>query len=352
MTGRPLTILSAAYPLAPVGQDAVGGAEQVLSALDRALHAAGHRSIVVAQDGSAVAGELRPTPRPAGVLDEAAQRRAQEAAARTIAAALRADRVDVVHLHGIDFHAYLPPWDPPRGPPVLATLHLPPSWYPPQALRPERPDTWLHGVSASQHALLEGQASPLLPPVLNGVPVGALSATRHARRGFALTLGRICEEKGQHHALDAAHAAGATLLVGGEVFPYEAHQRFFNEAIRPRLDRHRRFLGPVGFARKRRLLGAARCVLVASTAPETSSLVAMEAAACGTPVIAFASGALPEVVEHGRTGFIVPDVAGMAQAIAEVDALDPEVIRQAARERFGPDRMVADYLALYRRLAA
>jgi glycosyltransferase involved in cell wall biosynthesis len=349
VSGRPLTVLSVAYPLAPVGLDAVGGAEQVLSAVDRALVASGHRSIVVAQEGSTVAGALRPVPRPAGALDDAARARAQADTARAVAEALRAERVDALHLHGIDFHAYLPP----LGAPALVTLHLPPSWYPAEALRPSRPGTWLHGVSASQHAaLLDGRAEPLLPPVPNGVPVEALGRARHARRSFALALGRVCPEKGQHLALRAARAAGVPLLIGGAVYPYEAHERYFAEEVAPLLDRRRRFLGPVGFARKRRLLAAARCVLVPSTAPETSSLVAMEAAACGTPVVAFASGALPEVVEHGRTGFLVPDAAGMAEAIGRVGALDPEGIRRVARERFSEARMAGEYLSLFRRLAA
>ena len=349
MNGPPLTILSVAYPLAPVGPDAVGGAEQVLSAVDRALVAAGHRSVVVAQEGSAVAGTLRPVPRPAGALDDAARAKARADTARAVAEALGAERVDAVHLHGIDFHAYLPP----LGPPALVTLHLPPSWYPTYALRPSRPDTWLHGVSALQHAaLLDARAEPLLPPVRNGVPVEALGRARHAQRSFTLALGRICPEKGQHLALEAARAAGVSLLIGGEVCPYEAHERYFAEEVAPRLGRRRRFLGPVGFARKRRLLAAARCVLVPSTAPETSSLVAMEAAACGTPVVAFPSGALPEVVEHGRTGFLVPDAAGMAKAIGRVGALDPESIRRSARERFSEARMAGEYLALFRRLAS
>ena len=207
-------------------------------------------------------------------------------------------------------------------------------------------------MSASQHAALpERRAEPLLPPVRNGVPVDALGVARHARRSFALVLGRICPEKGQHFALDAARAAGVPLLLGGEVYPYAAHEAYFAREVVPRLDRLRRFLGPVGFARKRRLLAAARCVLVPSTAPETSSLVAMEAAACGTPVVAFASGALPEVVEHGRTGFLVPDAAGMAEAIGRVGALDPSRIRRVARERFSEARMAGEYLALLRRLA-
>ena len=103
----------------------------------------------------------------------------------------------------------------------------------------------------------QGRACPadaaFLPPIPNGVAVDALAAARHARRGFLLTLGRICPEKGQHLALEAAHAAQAPLLIGGAVFPYAAHQDYFATRVRPLLDRMRRFLGPIGFARKRRL---------------------------------------------------------------------------------------------------
>ena len=118
------------------------------------------------------------------------------------------------------------------------------------------------------------------------------------------------------------------------------------------LDTHRRFLGPLGFARKRRLLSGARCLLVPSTAPETSSLVAMEALACGTPVVAFPSGALADLVEDGRTGFLVSSVAEMADAIAAAGQIDADTCRRTARERFDQAGMVARYLATYRQLTA
>ena len=101
-----------------------------------------------------------------------------------------------------------------------------------------------------------------------------------------------------------------------------------------------RHLGPVGFARKRRLLSAARCLLVPSMAPETSSLVAMEALACGTPVIAYRAGALAEIVEHGRTGFLVESTEAMADAIGRAGTIDPETCRRAARARFPLARTV------------
>ncbi len=338
---REMKVLQVAFALAPVGPDAVGGSEQILSSLDASLTAEGHQSIVVAQQGSCSTGQLLPTPVPAS-LDAADRAQALADHARNVAAAVARWSPDIVHMHGLDFHACLPP----PGPPVLVTLHLPPGWYPAEALQPRRPHTWLHAVSASQHAACP-PSPQLLPPIPNGVPVDALQA-RLRRRNLALCLGRICPEKNQHVALDAGSEAGLPVLLGGKVFGYADHERYWQDAIAPRLLRHgHRFLGALGLGRKRRLLSAARCLLVPSLAPETSSLVAMEAIACGTPVIAFGSGALPEVIADGITGFIVRDAREMALAMRNLGRIDAEVCRAHARRHFDAAKMAAAYFARY-----
>lgn len=340
-----MTVLSVAYPFARVAEDAVGGAEQVAWALDRALVRAGHRSVVVAQDGSAVEGTLLPVPAVAGEVDDAARASVHARVRESVAGALRRWPIDVIHAHGIDFPDYLPA----AGPPLLATLHLPPSWYPRAVFHPRRADAWLNPVSDAQRRACPGSPH-LLEPIPNGVDVDALRPARR-RRGWALALGRVCPEKGFHHALDAARAADVPLLVGGHVYPYPEHRCYFDREIVPRLDGRCRFVGPVGGARKRRLLAGARCLLAPSLAPETSSLVAMEALACGTPVVAFRAGALPEIVEDGVTGFLVDDADGMAEAIRRADELDPAACRAAALARFDLRRTAARYLALYARLS-
>lgn len=342
---RALSVLNVGYALAPVGPDAVGGAEQVLSALDRALVAAGHRSLVVAPEGSLVAGTLIATaPLPAH-LTESERSAIEQRQRAAIQRVLAETPIDLIHAHGLDFAEYLPE----TTVPTLITLHLPAEFYRPAALG-ARPNTWFHCVSAAQQRRFPPLPN-MLDPIPNGVPVALLQA-HHARRNFALALGRICPEKGFHLALDAARLARTTLLIAGEVFPYDAHLRYFSREIQPRLGPDARFLGPIGFARKRRLLTAARCLLIPSLVPETSSLVAMEASACGCPVVAFPAGALPDLIEPGVTGFLVSTPEEMAETIPLCDGIDRERCRDVARRRFSLDATIAAYFRLYRLLGA
>jgi glycosyltransferase involved in cell wall biosynthesis len=341
---KPLSILSVAYPFAPVRIDPVGGAEQILAALDQALVKAGHHSTVIAVDGSRIAGRLVPLPPTAGIIDAAARARAYSNIKTAMAEVLAREQIDLIHLHSLDFLEYLPP----PGLPVLVTLHLPLSLYPAAALRPTRARTWLLPVSASQ---ARGRPDlSLLPPIENGVDLPPRKP--HARRGYALALGRVCPEKNFVDALDASRRADCPLLLAGRVYEYPEHLKYFDAEISPRLDRSRRWIGWIAGARKRRLLAGARCVLIPSRIAETSSLVAMEALAAGVPVIAYPAGALPDIIEHGRTGFIAEDVTSMARAICAAARIDPEDCRSAARARFSAQRMIDQYFTLYGRLAA
>jgi len=341
-----LTVLNVAYPFAPVGVNAVGGAEQVLTALDEALVRAGHRSIVVACEQSRTRGQLVASVRCHEVLSGDLCDFVRAEHRRAIEHALRRWPVDLIHFHGVDFHGYLPP----THVPVLVTLHLPLSFYPSEALRKLPANCHLQCVSASQARSWTGEPA-LLPVIENGVDIDGLSGA-HARRDFALALGRICPEKGFHIAVDAARRAAIPLILAGEVFGYAAHGEYWLHELLPWLDRQHRWIGPADFVRKRRLLNSARCLLVPSLVAETSSLVAMEALACGTPVIAFPNGALADIVEDGRTGFLVRDEAAMADAIRRAHTIDPEACRAAARKRFSLRRSVSQYLGLYEKLVA
>src|SRR5260370_39525888 len=140
------TVLSIAYPLTQVGPDAVGGSEQILTLLDEALTRARHRSLVIAAEGSLVSGTLIPGPAAKGHLDDHRRKWGQQVHRELIADTLERYSVDLVHMHSLDFHCYLP--DP--GTPTLATLHLPPDWYPSRIFQIEREHFYLNCVSSSQ----------------------------------------------------------------------------------------------------------------------------------------------------------------------------------------------------------
>jgi glycosyltransferase involved in cell wall biosynthesis len=336
-----LTILNVSYPLACVSQDTAGGAEQILGTLDEALVDAGHRSIVLAPEGSRCCGMLVPTRRYASSLDDAVQEEAREHHRCALERALQRYPVDVVHLHGVDFLDYLPS----PGVPVVVTLHLPPDWYPPELFRIDRPDTYLVCVSQSQKKSCPAHAR-VAAVIENGVPVEKFSPSA-IKKNYVAALGRICPEKGFHLAMDAAARSGTACFLAGSLYDYPAHRKYFEKEIGPRLANGHHFTGPLCSAEKNKLLAEARCVLAPSLVAETSSLVAMEAMACGTPVVAFRKGALCEIVSNERTGYLVDSVEDMAEAISWADRCSPAQCRSEAETRFSAERMCEQYLELY-----
>lgn len=339
-----LTVLSIAFPFAPVGPYGVGGAEKILGELDAALVAEGHRSVVVACAGSLVAGELFAAPMPERALISDSDRRWHRWRFQAaIDRALAKHNVDLIHMHGMDFDQHVLPPDIP----VLVTLHVPIQWYSPEVWTAFAGRVQFQCVSESQRrtcARILGEVAV----VENGVALPNIRLERE-RENFALALGRICPEKNVHEALEAGTLAGTQVLVGGHVFPYREHGEYFHDKVQPLMNGEagHRFLGPIETERRQRLLARAKCLLHPTIAPETSSLVAMEALAVGTPVIAYRSGALPDIIEDGVTGFLVDNVEQMADAIKRVGQIRPEDCRAVAEKRFSRDRMIHDYFNLY-----
>jgi glycosyltransferase involved in cell wall biosynthesis len=151
-------------------------------------------------------------------------------------------------------------------------------------------------------------------------------------------------------ACEIAEQMSIPLALAGQVYPFSYHQKYFDREIKPRLARDIRFVDSPSLAQKMELLSNARALLVTSTVEETSSLIAMEAMACGTPVIALRRGALPEVVKDGITGFVVEDQRDMCEAIIRSGSIAPEACREHVLRRFTAPRMVTEYLQLYSEL--
>lgn len=167
------------------------------------------------------------------------------------------------------------------------------------------------------------------------------------RGDYLLFLGRMGPDKGCHRAIAVAIETGLPLKIAGKKRDAK-EQRYFEEFVEPHLRDGIEYLGEVTHGEKVELLQDARATLFPIEWEEPFGLVMIESMACGTPVIATRFGAVPEVIEHGRSGIIVDDYRIMAYALEKADRIDPLECRRYVEERFAPERMVGDYLKAYR----
>ena len=166
---------------------------------------------------------------------------------------------------------------------------------------------------------------------------------------YLLFFSRIHRDKGAVEALDLADRAGLPLLIAGIVHD----QPYFDDLVAPRIDgEHVRYLGPVGPDRRGELLGRARALVHLVNFDEPFGFSVIEGMACGTPVVARPRGSLPELVRPGENGFLVSSLEEAAAAVEAAPGLDRTKVRASVERRFSVDRMVDEYLALYRRIAA
>jgi glycosyltransferase involved in cell wall biosynthesis len=170
--------------------------------------------------------------------------------------------------------------------------------------------------------------------------------------GYLLHLGRYAPEKGTHLAIDVARAAGLPLVLAGRAHAQDA--AYFAERVAPRLRQSGvEEVGEADHARKVALLRGARALLCPLQWEEPFGLVAIEAMLCGTPVVGFARGSYPEIVEPGVTGLLAPadDVSALLRKVGELDGLDRRACARRARERFSTAVMAGAYEQVYARVA-
>ncbi|MBI4260377.1 MAG: glycosyltransferase family 4 protein [Actinobacteria bacterium] len=326
-----------------------GGIEQVVSLLTEELVARGHDVTLFASGDSETKAALIPA-FPEAPVDRLGDLGAEAVhvgqAYRRAESVYRAgDGFDLLHDHsrrlGVAFAATL-------DTPVVHTAHF--------AVRGEVAELYerfqgaVYLTAVSDHQAAEAPDLPWRAVVRHAVDVQTLPF-RETKDDYLLCLGSIRESKGQDVAIEAARAAGAPIVIAGRVHP--DGEAFFRERIVPEVDGERvRFLGEITAERKVELLAGARALLFPVRRPEPFGLVMLEAMACGTPVVAPATGAVPELVDDGRTGILAEGADDVAAAVKRIGRIRPDRCRRHVEERFHPRRMVDEYEAVYRGILA
>ncbi|MBV1836322.1 glycosyltransferase family 4 protein [Acetobacter estunensis] len=319
-----------------------GGTERVVAFLTDELTAMGHDVTLFASGDSVTSAELDAVWPRALRLDPTIRDPIAPHMLLMEHVARRAHEFDVLHFH-MDYWPFT--YFSRQSVPFVTTMHgrldLPEL----QPVFNAFPQVPIVSISDSQRRPLP-QAN-YAATVLHGLPENLLTPQQGPGHYLAF-LGRICAEKGIDKAIRIARAVGLPLKIAAKVDKADAE--YFEREIIPMLGEGVEMIGEIGDAEKPAFLSGARALLMPIDWPEPFGLVMIEAMACGTPVIAFRHGSVPEILEDGLTGAIVTSEAEAIAAYPAVEALDRGVIRREFERRFTARRMAEDYLAVYRRL--
>jgi len=254
----------------------------------------------------------------------------------------RAAEFDVLHFH-IDLLHF--PLIRPFAGRTLTTLHNRHDEADYRRLYMAFPEVPLVSISDSQRRGM--------PPVnwagtvYNGIPPNLLPFQPAPSGDYLAFLGRISPEKGPAQAIEIARRAGMRLKMAAKIDKLD--RAYWEGVIEPQIRRSPwvEFVGEIGQDAKADFLGNAKALLFPIDWPEPFGLVMIEAMACGTPVVGFSCGSVPEVLEDGVSGFLVRDTDEAVEALRRIDTIDRAKARSAFERRFSAERMASDYLALY-----
>jgi glycosyltransferase involved in cell wall biosynthesis len=320
-----------------------GGTERIVAYLADELVSLGHEVTLFASGDSVTTARLEPVCPRALRLDPAIRDYLAPHIMMLEMIARRAEEFDIIHLH-VDYLGY--PILKRTGVPFLATLHG-------RLDLPELGRVYDLFDDVPVVSISHAQRQPMpqanfITTIHHGLPERLLLPGFGAG-GYLAFLGRISPEKGPDAAIRIAEKAGMMLKIAAKVDKVDQH--YFDVKIKPLLDLpHVEFIGEIDEQEKPAFLGNAAGLLFPIAWPEPFGLAMIEAMACGTPVVALRCGSVPEIVDHGVTGFVVADESEAAAAARRLATLDRARIRKAFEERFTARRMAVDYLAAYHAL--
>jgi glycosyltransferase involved in cell wall biosynthesis len=331
-----------APPWIPVPPPAYGGTEAVLDVLARGLAVAGH-DVVLATTGDSTCPVKRTWTYPFARGEEIGSVVIE---LRHLLHAYDAvEGADIIHDHTVAGPILAERFS---ASPVVTTNHGP---FTEDVKALYRVTAHLVPVLAISHhqASMAGDI-PIARVIHHGVDVDRFPVGP-GTGGYLLFLGRMSPTKGVREAVEIARRTGAPLIIAAKMRE-RGEREYFDSMIAPLLTADVQYAGEVGSAEKLALLGNAFALLNPIRWDEPFGMCMIEALASGTPIIATPRGAVPEIVDHGVTGFLCADDDQMDRAIADVASLDRRACRAAAETRFSANRLVADHVALYRDLLA
>jgi glycosyltransferase involved in cell wall biosynthesis len=321
-----------------------GGTERVVSYLTEELVREGHRVTLFASGDSVTSAELVSCSLEALRLDPTVRDPNPHYMVMLDKVRERASEFDILHFH-IDYLHF--PVFRPMAARTLTTLHgrldIP-------DLRPlHRTIDNMPVVSISHAQRVPLATANFVATIHHGVPLDLYRPTLDPRGGYLAFLGRICPEKRPDLAIKIARGCGIPLKIAAKID--QVDERYFHDVIAPLLDGAGvEYVGEIDERTKSAFLGDAAALLFPIEWPEPFGLAMIEAMACGTPVLAFRCGSVPEIVEPGTTGFIVDTVDEAVTAIPRVMALNRRDVRRRFEERFSASRMTRDYIGVYQSL--
>lgn len=317
-----------------------GGTERIVSYLTDELVRLGHEVTLFASGDSITSANLVPCTRTALRLDSKVRDSIPYYMLMLDRVRRQAADFDILHFH-IDFFPF--PLFREIASRTVTTLHG----------RQDLPDLLPYYLGFGDMPLVsisDAQRRPIADAnfaatIYHGIPANMHKPTFYPRGGYVAFLGRISPEKGPERAIAIARSLGIPLKIAAKVDAID--EAYFRESVAPLLGSGVEFIGEINEQQKTQFLGEALALLFPIDWPEPFGLTMIEAMACGTPVLAFRRGSVPEIIDHGVTGIVVDGMGDAAAALPRVLALDRRKVRGRFEQRFSAARMTRDYAALY-----
>lgn len=380
---KPLTVLQVATINKPIRPDlGYGPIETVIYNIDKGLQSLGHRSIVACSADSRVTGEQHVTVQQS-LGDYARENTPKhiETVKMHLLKALKRARmsdIDIIHMHGWLDYIYDGVFSPPK--PIVMTLHVPASesW-----LRKDHCERFnamqnpsMHFAAISDYQRREYDGLTNIRTVHHGIEMRDWQFKEEpVRGGYLFTIGRVTCVKGQDKAIEVAKKTGLKLIIAGcvqdkpadmeffeglkgsidlfsDIAKHPADKDYYQKLMKPLLDCGKQiiYIGELGREQKKQWYRHALATLFPIQWGEPFGLVLIESMACGTPVLAFNKGSVPEIVVDGKTGFVVDSPDEMVRAVGRIGSISRRECQRHVQDRFSITSMARKYSALYRQI--